>query len=291
MGIYTKGVTAMADVGRQVYYFNPMSPNPKIHVTSAGIVYPDSRYDVRKENLHSVLFEYVVRGSGHVLCGEGQFSLCAGDVCVLIPGRGYRYWADWDDPYEKLWFGARGDLVDRLLEAYDMHEPVWTAHADVRGEFEGLIESLRLRQYDSAFAARTVLNILLGAYESARGSSDTTPAQEIRSYIDIHILEKLTLQALSTRFSLSGRHLIRLFKARYGCTPIAYAARKKLAVAARYLIDTGYPVGVIAQRLGYCEQSYFSSEFRRVYGVYPTQYRRIGGAHPSGSAPHDDESL
>lgn len=290
MGIYTKGVTAMADVGRQVYYFNPMSPNPKIHVTSAGIVYPDSRYDVRKENLQSVLFEYVVRGSGHVRCGEGRFSLRAGEVCVLMPGRSYRYWADRDDPYGKLWFGARGDLVNRLLEAYDIDEPVWTAHADVRAEFEGLIESLRLRRYDSALAARTVLNILLAAYESATGSGDTTPAQEIRSYIDNHIHGKLTLETLSARFSLSGRHIIRLFKARYGCTPIAYAARKKLAVAARYLIDTAYPVGVISQRLGYCEQSYFSSEFRRVYGVYPTQYRRLGGALP-GSAPHDGESL
>jgi len=251
-------------------------------------VYPDSQYDVRKENLQSVLFEYVVRGSGHVRCAECQISLRAGDVCVLIPGRGYRYWADRNDPYEKLWFGARGDLVDRLLEVYDINGPVWTAHADVRSEFEGLIESLRLRRYDSTIASRTVLNILLGVYETATGSGDTTPAQQIRSYIDNHIHEKLTLKALSARFSLSGRHLIRLFKARYGYTPIAYAARKKLAVAARYLIDTAYPVGVIAQRLGYCEQSYFSSEFRRVYGVYPTQYRRLGGALP-GSAPRDDE--
>ena len=51
-------------------------------------------------------------------------------------------------------------------------------------------------------------------------------------------------------------------------------AEAKFTAACRYLAETNYTIGEISAMLGFCDQSFFSTAFRKRYGVSPVEYRR-----------------
>ena len=47
-----------------------------------------------------------------------------------------------------------------------------------------------------------------------------------------------------------------------------------MVAAERYLSETQFSIGEIASVLGFADQSFFSTAFKKKYGVYPTAYRK-----------------
>ena len=81
------------------------------------------------------------------------------------------------------------------------------------------------------------------------------------------------LAALARECGVSRFHLLRLFKAVYGATPIAYAERVRLDRAAAALRATDRPIGEIAAQAGYESPSAFARAFRRRMGAAPAAWR------------------
>jgi len=57
--------------------------------------------------------------------------------------------------------------------------------------------------------------------------------------------------------------------------------------ATRLLAGTGLPIHEIAERVGYVSQHYFSTAFKKMFGVSPNQYRR-GETGDAGPDEPDD---
>jgi two-component system response regulator YesN len=72
---------------------------------------------------------------------------------------------------------------------------------------------------------------------------------------------------------ITGGHLTRIFKAKTGLTFSEYLCRYRMKRAAELLRDPAVHVGEAADLVGYRDQRYFSSLFRRLVGVTPTQFR------------------
>ena len=85
--------------------------------------------------------------------------------------------------------------------------------------------------------------------------------------------ETPSLDVLARQGALSKFHLLRLFKAAYGCTPSAYAAARKMARAKRLLAATSMSVTAIGEALGYESVGAFVRAFRRHFGVAPSAIR------------------
>lgn len=64
------------------------------------------------------------------------------------------------------------------------------------------------------------------------------------------------------------------FKARVGQTPVEYATRWRMQVAAARLSDHTQSVAKVAASLGYMSDAAFGVAFRRIHGQTPGQYRR-----------------
>jgi AraC-like DNA-binding protein len=82
-----------------------------------------------------------------------------------------------------------------------------------------------------------------------------------------------TLDELARASALSKFHLLRLFKAAFGCTPSAYVGRKRMHRARRLLRATPMTVAAIGEALGYESASAFIRAFRRHFGVTPSAIR------------------
>lgn len=83
----------------------------------------------------------------------------------------------------------------------------------------------------------------------------------------------VSLQTVAAEVGLSKFHLLRLFKAAHGVTPLAYAEQQRMAAAERLLRSTRQPVGELAAELGYESPSAFAKAFRRHNHTSPAGFR------------------
>lgn len=79
--------------------------------------------------------------------------------------------------------------------------------------------------------------------------------------------------ALAEETQYSPRHLSRLFRARCGVSPKGLTQVLRINAAARRIQAGPLPLTLLAQELGYFDQSHFIHAFRAVCGVTPGEYR------------------
>ncbi len=78
--------------------------------------------------------------------------------------------------------------------------------------------------------------------------------------------------ARATRTSYS--HLSALFRARFGCGPLAYHRIHRMQRAQALLLDPYVSVGEVAQRVGFDDLNYFVRVFRKTCGTSPNRWRK-----------------
>ena len=85
---------------------------------------------------------------------------------------------------------------------------------------------------------------------------------------------RVSIAELCELTGLNKATLTRMVKRNIGMTPIQYRAQRRIERSIYFLQTPGMSVKEIAYRLGYCNQFYFSEEFKRITGRTPTEYRR-----------------
>lgn len=93
------------------------------------------------------------------------------------------------------------------------------------------------------------------------------------------------LPELAAAAGLSRAGFAERFRAVVGRSPIAYAGRWRMQVAARRLMDGRRSASIVAQELGFLSDSAFGAAFRRVHGVSPGRYRALRAQQASGEKP------
>jgi AraC-like DNA-binding protein len=83
------------------------------------------------------------------------------------------------------------------------------------------------------------------------------------------------LHALAAEAGMSRTVFAECFKGLVGVTPMAYLNEWRLATAAHRLSHFNVPVGEVAFAVGYGSGTSFSTAFRRMFGVAPSDYARL----------------
>jgi AraC-like DNA-binding protein len=104
-------------------------------------------------------------------------------------------------------------------------------------------------------------------------SRDGDVADAVRAAIEEEYRSGILLSSLAERFHFGKNHLIHLFKARYGVTPVVYANRLRIA-RARYLLEvTSESTEAVSEACGFAHYSHFYRHFLREVGMTPSEYR------------------
>ena len=98
---------------------------------------------------------------------------------------------------------------------------------------------------------------------------------KVIEYMELHINEKLSMEALSRSLSFSKSYISRRFASTYGCSIIDYFNQMKLGEAKRLIRDTNKNFFEISDMLMFSNSHYFSTLFKKHTGLTPTQYKRI----------------
>ncbi len=100
------------------------------------------------------------------------------------------------------------------------------------------------------------------------------PLNEIINYINRNLHQPLSLVDLSHMFGIGRTSLYRLFIAHLKKSVGDYIISRRLQAAENLLQTTDYPIKEIAARVGYSNQLYFATEFKRMTGETPSDYRK-----------------
>ena len=91
--------------------------------------------------------------------------------------------------------------------------------------------------------------------------------------------QRITIEELSRRFHMNPSTLKELFKAVYGNSIAAHMREHRMEHAAVLLRDSDDSVSSISRAVGYESPSKFTAEFRKLYEMLPTEYRRRIRSH------------
>lgn len=97
--------------------------------------------------------------------------------------------------------------------------------------------------------------------------------KEIIKYISENIEEKLSRQILAKKLSLSPGYLSYLFRENLNITVADYINKMKIKAAFELLTQRGLRVNEVADKLGYCDQFYFSKIFKKIMGYSPSEHK------------------
>ncbi|MCA0757736.1 response regulator [Paenibacillus sp. N4] len=122
--------------------------------------------------------------------------------------------------------------------------------------------------------AETIHGKLSGGGEDA----DYSVIRSSRQFIAENYMYDLNLTMLAEKYNYNPSYFSELFKAKVGKTFIQYLTEVRMEHATRLLKGTSLSLWDISELTGFSNASYFSSKFKRMYGITPSDYRQ----QPSG---------
>ena len=127
-----------------------------------------------------------------------------------------------------------------------------------------------------------MIAVHLARKHSTRSRPRSVPAADALSqrrlrhlvdYIEAHLGDDLSIDAMAAELELNPFYLSRVFKAAVGQSLHQYVLDRRVERAKKLLRETGTPIAEIALSAGFSSQSHLSNWFRRRVGVSPAAYR------------------
>ncbi|NSL86941.1 helix-turn-helix transcriptional regulator [Chitinophaga solisilvae] len=113
------------------------------------------------------------------------------------------------------------------------------------------------------------------AYTSGEWSTENRIIN-IAEYIRQHFSSPLTVPQLSRDAGMSVSTFERAFKRVFGESPLNYIVECRLQEGAQLLAGTTIPVKEISNNVGFSNPNYFTTSFKKRFGITPLDYRRNG---------------
>ncbi len=257
-----------------------------LYVQEAGHLKSRDRHISRRSHLESYLFFIVLAGSGTVSIQDTHFPLHAGDHVFLDCRQPYFHESSQDDPWELLWVHFNGTAMDGYWQYFTGHQKSSVFRPGNAAPFQSLLEQLLTLEetrssnrelLENELLHRLSTELLLWQKEKdTAGHTDSTLSklQEIRSYLDAHYTEKLSLDELANRFYISKYHMSREFKKSFGITMGNYLTSLRITKAKEMLRFSDLQIETIARNCGIEDNSYFNKVFQKAEGITAREYRR-----------------
>lgn len=102
---------------------------------------------------------------------------------------------------------------------------------------------------------------------------DDQEIKQAQQYIESKIDEKISVDQLSSKFSIGRRNFDRRFLKATGNTPLEYAQRVKIEVAKRSFENSRKTINEVMYEIGYSDLKAFREVFRKITGMSPLEYR------------------
>lgn len=104
---------------------------------------------------------------------------------------------------------------------------------------------------------------------------DQVNLDAVKSYIEDHFAFDIKTEQLTAIACMGETKLRASFKQAYGSTITEYIQNRRIAYAEYLLVKTDFPIGQVAEAVGYHHGGRFAALFRKNTGLPPEEYRKV----------------
>jgi AraC-like DNA-binding protein len=234
------------------------------------------------------LLHHIQSGCGTFTCQGTTYKLGPGDSFLIEPGKLINYQSDESDPWFYRWIAFEGDRAARLLHQIGLSSQQPIVRTGRKRTIPVLYHHVQTifqtRPAQASLKANGYLHLLLAEYAEAlkpQHTDDPHPAgsgehivQQAVHYLSTQYAEPITIELMAEALGYNRAYLSTLFKKHTGLTPVTFLLRLRIDKARLLLRERGeLTVEQIASSVGFQDPLYFSKQFKRLYGMPPTEYR------------------
>ena len=182
-----------------------------------------------------------------------------------------------NETYDRLASDMTPGGVAHLVPRYNLNDPLISQLvSSIANEIEGgFLDQILAEALNTALAVQIMRlcgNPTAVSLEPSNGLSRKR-LKRVCDYIEANLDDRLTLAELAAVACLSPYHFSRSFKQAVGVGPQRYVMHRRVERAKALMRRTNQPLALIAQEVGFADQSHLTSVFRREIGVTPGHFR------------------
>ncbi len=233
-----------------------------------------------------------LKNNGEIYLGSGDFSINTMDMCSTTSMKlplGYYSGIIISIDLKKLATAPPEILNDSnincdfLLQKFCGDENFTTISGNDKSDVIFSHFYTEKQHLQLAYYKLKVLELMLYMFTSDCTPSKTTATYQpdqietiklIHSQLVKNLDQRFTIEELSKQHHINPTTLKSVFKTVYGTSVAAHIKKHRIEASAKLLTTTDESISSIAKKVGYESQSKFTTAFKEMYGLLPSEYRK-----------------
>ena len=231
---------------------------------------------------------YITKGSGKFISNSIETkrfqSVKDGTIFLLFPGEWHNYMPDKNTGWDEYWIGFNGINIDNRVANgfFNQKKPIFQVglNDQIVALYKQAIEIAAEQKSGFQQMLAGIVNHLLGlAYSLDKNYS--YEGSEVINHVNkakILILENfrdIKPKDIANELNMSYSSFRKVFKEYTGFAPLQYIQELKIQKSKELLTNTAIPVKEIAYLMGFENQEYFFTAFKKKTNITPLDHRRF----------------
>ena len=262
---------------KKIYFYTPPQTTKRLlyYPIVAGRYHSDQNYRVERDRYDSILALCVIDGSmileqnGHTfVANEGELLL----VDCYVPHKYYTdshattVWVHFDGADSRSWFREltkRSQVLRADIECIDLISAI----------IEGIKTSVNEYRLSNLIYS---LLCTLSCTEAPQGVDATDACiKDAREFVQKNMDRELSVAEIAASVHFSAPYFSKIFKEATGFSPYDYLTNVRIEQAKKLLIQTSFPISLIACRVGFQSTENFIYCFKKRTGISPLKFRKL----------------
>jgi len=250
-------------------------------------------------NLHSHSFYeiiYVLSNSGtQYLAGTKRYLLQRGDIVIVPPGVGHKplFPSELAEPYKRIVLWVSHEFVEATSHILPSYIPRFknelfllrttgTSYEYIGNYFhQGLKEAHDKKECWQIALCGNTLQLLVACIRAFADSEKNSLKSEkpelldnVVSYIESHLGEKISLADIAQRFYVSKSTISQTFQKKMHVSFYHYVTQRRLIAAKSMMLEENN-LDALSEKVGFKDYSTFYRAFKKEFGISPKEYRNL----------------
>ncbi len=262
---------------------NALSPSLG-HISLAGFGRVDLGIPRRAMRvLGSFAVVYIVDGSGYYEDASGlRIGLRAGDLLLIFPDLPHAYGPEKDSSWTELFLVFDGPVFDLWLSTGLLNQAKPVHHVEPiyhwMNRFETILGAPHQPGYTPSLLEvcrlQTVLSeALVGGSKGGAEDEESAWAARACMLLESEVGNNLDLREVACELNMSYDGFRKRFARHMHVSPAKYRCIRLVDRACELIQKGSLTDKQIAEKLGFCDQFYFSRRFKEITGRTPSQFR------------------
>lgn len=277
----------------QILWKKYVKENFEMNVDECGIEQGIPGLGYNYEVLKNAVIHYVTKGYGTFKFNGKVYNLKQGDIFILLKGMQVEYVASIDDPWEYYWIGFSGSNANEYLNRTSITNSC-VANCEENSKIPQIIlnmceisKTYNPSRSDDILLLKELYSLLYALIEEFpkpfeyKDKELHTYIQDALNFINSNYMHSITVQEIVDYVNLSRSYLYKMFIKNLGISPQRYLINLRMYKATLLLKGTKFPIGEVANSVGYSDSLLFSKTFSKHFSMSPLNYRNNQVNKPS----------